>query len=284
MKYIRLAFFYLLLVSCNQNIGYDLSEEVPLVDSQRELKVLSAFFGLDNDLPKTAITISPQAPGMDGMPVVLSHEIDPETLSPDDFRIQTAKGEYYNVDFVTLRPAREAFELRTILLVGEYGDYPDNEPVEVEIIGDLVARSGQNYKGQKIAVTPLEKGPFISYAEYFKLDDEYPYVAEGRGCDCPIEDTEIVVRAVWAGGVRALNGEELGENELEKFMVTLMDGEDSLKVHPFQIADLNDDDNNVDLCIRQKGIPILISTEKNTAIDPRDDANEYTEIEVISRW
>ena len=61
----------------------------------------------------------------------------------------------------------EAFELRTVLLIGEFGNHPDDELVEVSIIGDLLARSGQNYKEQKVSVTPLEKGPSLSYAEYF---------------------------------------------------------------------------------------------------------------------
>ena len=35
------------------------------------------------------------------------------------------------------------------------GSTPDNEPVEVEIVGELKTRDGQELKGQKVAVTPL---------------------------------------------------------------------------------------------------------------------------------
>ena len=188
------------------------------------------------------------------------------------------------VSVVTLRPAREAFELRTVLLIGEFGDHPDDEPIEVTIIGDLFARSGQNFKGQKVSVTPLEKGPFLSYAEYFKFEEDYPYVAEGRGCDCPKKKTTMVVRTVWAGGVRALNGEELGEKELENFKVHLQIGKDTLQVHPFQIADIGDNDNNIDLCMDKEGIPLKVRVKADTAIDPRGDANDFTSMEVVSRW
>lgn len=275
-----------LLIACNSSqTEYTLSDQVPPIDQKREAKVLSAFFGLDNALPRTAIGISPKAPGKDGMPVVFSHELDPTTLEASDFKIKTSKGAFYNVDVASFRPAMEAFELRTVLLIGDYGNHPDNEPIEVEIIGDLLARSGQNFKGQKIAVTPLEKGPFVSYAEYFTLDNAYPYVASGRACDCPKDQTAFVVRTVWAGGVRALDGNELGVNELTNFTIDIQtSNKDTLQIHPFQIADLNDNDNNIDLCIKEKGIPFRVSVKANTAIDPRDDANDLTSVGIVSRW
>jgi len=124
----------------------------------------------------------------------------------------------------------------------------------------------------------------LSYAEYFTIDESYPYVEKGAGCDCPKNETTTVVKAVWSGGVRAVNGEELGENELHNFKVTLVQGTDTLTVTPFQLADLGDNDNNTDLCLKESGIPISLSVKENTAIDPRDDKNPRTEIEVVSRW
>jgi hypothetical protein len=55
--------------------------------------LLSAFFGLDNNLPFLANMLCLGASGMDGMPVVLSRTIDPETLQAEDFRIVTASGD-----------------------------------------------------------------------------------------------------------------------------------------------------------------------------------------------
>ena len=275
-----------LLVSCQQVQvpDYILSEETPPVDKTRKARMLSVFFGLDNALNQKSRLIWRQAPGKDGMPIVFSHEIDPTTLDASDFQIKTQKGDIRGIEFVSFKPAIEEFELRTLLLIGEYGEYPDNEPVEVEIIGELKTRDGQQLKGQKHAVTPLVDGPFISYAEYFKIDDKYPYVEKGNGCDCPKSETQVVVRTVWSGGVRSKEGKEIGEAELNHFHVKLVHKNDTIEVNPFQIADLNDNENNIDLCIKEAGVPISVRADANIAIDPNDDLNPVTEINVLSRW
>jgi len=54
----------------------------------REAALLSAFFGIDNGLPRVANKgICPGAAGQDGMPVIFSHEIDVNTLQAEDFRV-----------------------------------------------------------------------------------------------------------------------------------------------------------------------------------------------------
>ncbi|MEL6848797.1 MAG: hypothetical protein AAFP92_09780 [Bacteroidota bacterium] len=260
-----------------------LSETVPEIDKSRETKLLSAFFGLDNDLPQRARAIYFNAPGKDGMPVVFSHEVDPNTLDGADFAVTTQDGTVVLVETAS-QPANEEFELRTVLLIGEYGNHPDNPPVSVKIVGDLMARTGQNFKGDSISVIPLPKGPVLSYAEYFTLDDTYPYVEKGNGCDCPKAETRMIVKVVWSGGVRAVNGEELGENEKDDFIVTVVDGADTLQLTPFQLADLGDNDNNIDLCLSTTGIPIQVSVNPNVAIDPNNDQNPPTAVQVVSRW
>ncbi len=261
-----------------------LSATVPAVDTTREAKILTVFFGLDNALPRTARVMYKKAYGKDGMPIVFSHELDPGTLDATDFEITTKNGAVFPVEAVSLMPAEEAFELRTVLLIGAYGNYPDNPPVSLEIVGDLMSRTGVNFKSQTKEIIPLPDGPILSYAEYFRFTEDYPYVEKGAGCDCPREKTSVVVKAVWAGGVRALNGEELGANELSAFEVALVQGSDTITVTPFQLADLSDNDNNIDLCLAESGTPISLSVKENTAIDPRDDPNPRTEIEVLSRW
>jgi len=261
-----------------------LSKSIPDIDKTREAHVLTAFFGLDNALPWSAIGLSWSAPGKDGMPLVFSQEVDPNTLDASDFEITTYKGNKYAPMDVTLLPANEEYELRTVLLIGDYGDHPDNEPVTVKIIGDLMSRSGQNYKGQTVNVIPLEKGPILSYAEYFTFDKDYPFVEKGRGCDCPREEAQMVVRTFWAGGVRALDGTELGQNELNSFEVTLVQGTDTLIVSPYKLADLADNDNNIDLCLKESGIPISVTVNEEIAIDPRGDKNPETTIKVVNRW
>ena len=55
-------------------------------------RLLSAFFGLDNSLPFGANRLCLGAWEKDGMPVVLSHTIDPETLQSEDFRVFARSG------------------------------------------------------------------------------------------------------------------------------------------------------------------------------------------------
>ena len=274
-----------LLVSCSVFTPKILeSDKVPEVDKTRESKIFTAFFGLDNGLTRRANLIYKNAKGKDGMPLVFSHEIDPKTLDAAHFLVTTQNGTVHTVEAASLLPANEEFELRTVLLIGEYGNHPDNPPVSVEVTGDLMARAGQNFKGQKVTVIPLEEGPVLSYAEYFIIDEEYPYVKRGRGCDCPKAETKMVVKVVWSGGVRALNGKDLGDKELKDFTVTLVNDSDTIQVKPFKLADLGDNDNNIDLCLQQPGIPIHVQVNENIAIDPRGDKNPKTQMEVVSRW
>lgn len=235
-------------------------------------------------MPKKSMGIWRKAPGKDGMPLVFSHEIDPNSLNANVFLITTQKGDKLNVDFATFKPAIEEFELRTILLIGEFGNSPDNEPIRVSIVGDLTTRDGQNLKGQTINVTPLAEGPFLSYAEYFSIDNNYPYRKNGRGCDCIKSETETVVRTVWAGGVKAINGKELNTNELPHFTVTLRQNSDTITVKPFQISDVDDNDNNIDLCLKEKGTPISIQVKEGIAIDPNGDKNPFTKVKIVGRW
>ena len=260
------------------------SDAVPEIDKTRDYKILTAFFGLDNALPGRARLRYRKAPGKDGMPLVFSHELDPQTLQGADFQVTTQDGTVITVEAATLLPANEEFELRTVLLIGDYGNHPQNPPVTVKIAGDLMSRTGHNYKGQEISVIPLEEGPILSYAEYFTFTEGYPYVAKGNGCDCPKEETQVIVKTVWSGGVRAADGSELGDNETTAFQVTMVNGTDTTVVTPFLLADINDNDNNIDLCLKAPGIPIHVEVKENIAIDPRDDLNPKTHIPILSRW
>jgi hypothetical protein len=261
-----------------------LSDTLPEIDKKRKAKILTAFYELDNTLTPNDQIKNKKAKEKDEMSLVFSHELEPETLEGTDFAITTKNGTVHMVEAASLLPANEEFELRTVVLIGEYGNHPDNPPVSVEVVGDLMARTGQNFKGKSVEVIPLSKGPILSYAEYFIINEDYPYVKKGAGCDCPREKTSSVVKAVWTGGVRAVNGKELGDNEREAFEVVVVQGSDTITLTPFQLADLADNDNNIDLCLSESGIPVKVIVKENIAIDPRDDPNPRTEIEVVSRW
>ena len=91
-----------------------LSDSVPEVDKKRETKILTAFFGLDNGLTQRARAIYRNAPGLDGMPLVFSHELDPNTLEGFDFAVTTKSGKVFEVEAGSFLPANEEFELRTV--------------------------------------------------------------------------------------------------------------------------------------------------------------------------
>ena len=271
--------FLFLILGCKQIPNYILSNEIPEINKKRKAALISAFFGLDNAMPFKSIGLWYKAPGKDGMPLVFSHEIDERTLSPLDFLIATQNGEIRHVEFCTLRPSVDKFELRTVLLIGEFGNSPKNPPVELKIVGDLKTLDGQNLKGQKIKITPLEDGPFLSYSEYFMLESRNSL--KKISCDCPKNETRLVVKSVWSGGVKAINGMELGKNDLASFTISLIQNTDTINVHPFALADLNDNDNNIDICLNVIGIPIGLKVNRNTVIDPRADKNELTKIKIL---
>jgi hypothetical protein len=279
-----IAVFVLLSAFASTVIQEKLSQMIPEVSKQRPAKLLSCFFGLDNTLPQNSRSLWRDAPGKDGMPVVFSHELDTATLRASAFTITKQNGEQCTPGFVTLRLANEEFELRTVLLIGEFGTYPGNQPVRLDITADLKTCDGQNLRGDSIAITPLEAGPFLSYAEWFVIDEKYPFVRFWRGCDCPKKVGSMVVRTVWAGGVRAMDGKELGERDYARFWITLVRNADTVRVHPVRIADVDDNDNNIDLCIQEAGTPLWVEVEARTAIDPRNDANPWTRVRVVSRW
>lgn len=268
----------------NRHREIALSESIPEIDKTRDAKILTAFFGLDNSLPKLSRFLYKHAPGKDGMPVVFSHELDPTSVDTSDFEVVTKNGSIFKIEAISFVPAEEEFELRSLLLIGEYGNHPDNPPIEFRVVGDLLTRTGANYKGQSKEIIPLLEGPVLSYAEYFTIGDDYPYVAKGPGCDCPQEQTNVVIKMVWSGGVRALNGKELGNQELERITVTMAHKGDTNRVHPFMLADLGDNDNNIDLCLDRDGIPLNVEVHENIALDPNDDPNPNTSVRVVSRW
>ena len=71
---------------------------------QHEARLLSAFFGLDNDLPFVANALCFGASGIEGMPVVLSHTVSPDALAPEQFRIINRSGQMHTPEGSTLRP------------------------------------------------------------------------------------------------------------------------------------------------------------------------------------
>ena len=153
MKPSRLILFFLsisLVVGCSDGgvselANYDQTDTTEIsVPPSTEVEssdamLLSAFFGADNVFPQFADRfVCKGAAGSDGMPVVFSREVDTTTLQAGDFQITRADGSKGRLVCVTPAPAADTGEVRTILLIGEFGS-PENQPVQVEIVGNLLS-------------------------------------------------------------------------------------------------------------------------------------------------
>ena len=242
---------------------------------------LSAFFGLDNALPAGANFLCQGASGQDGMPIVLSHTVDPETLQAEDFRIVTRSGSERTPICSTLRPAGDPGELRTVLLIGEFGDAADDPPARVLVVGDLfsdgVAGDPVNFRGTETDVTPLDAGPSLVFAEVVPEDG---WSTEGRGSACP-EGIRQVVRVTWAGGVRLPNGDDPGDAERALYRVTVERADGSSdEIVPAALADLGDNDNNHLLCLDTSAPAVSVSFPGGHLVDPNQDLNPDTRVAV----
>ncbi len=273
--------------------------------SEPPVRLLSAFFGLDNALPFRANLLCLGASGADGMPVVLSHTIDPETLEAEDFQVVTRSGRTHTPHCVTLRPAQDPGELRTVLLIGEFGNANDDPPTSVQIVGDLLAdgsyllapgsplgvqegsregaqegareRKQANFRGLDVAVTPLDAGPFLVLAQRILPNN---LAKDTRGTACP-EGVQQVVRVTWAGGVRLPNRDELGDAERQLYRVAVKRANGSTQeVVPVALADLEDGDNNHLLCLDTTDVAVAVSFPAGHLVDPNQDLNPDTHISV----
>ncbi len=249
--------------------------------SDRDAHLISAFFGLDNGLPMGANVLCLGAGGQDGMPVVLSRTIDPETLDPEDFSVTTSAGVENIPHCVTLRPATDAGEGRTVLLIGEFGNAPDGPPARVRIVGDLMSgkAAGEqiNFRGAEVHVIPLEDGPSLVWAE---IVDKDVWSVRGRGTACP-SGSQQVVRVTWAGGVRLPGRAEPGDPERALYRVNVTHPDGSTEaITPAALADLNDNDNNHLLCLDTLRPATAVTFPAGHLVDPNGDLNPATQVSV----
>lgn len=268
----------------------DISDTTPDAGLPREADgrsatLLSAFFGLDNALPRLSRLICRGAPGMDGMPVIFSTEIDHTTLQAGDFRVTTASGATGEMTCVTLLPATDPGELRTVLLVGEFGDAETDPPVSVDIVGHIHSLDGtMDFRGATVDVTPLDPGPSLILAEIVDpaTPDEGLGLPRTDGDDCPSEGIAQAVRVVWTGGVTLENGDEPGDAERDLYRVTVRaaDGTER-EVTPTALADLGDGDNNHLLCLDTADAPVSVAFPEGIFTDPNDDLNPATSVTVL---
>ena len=120
----------LVLFGCSKDNGDSSPRDIP------QDTLVSAFFGLDNALP-SLILCNQQGGLLDGMPVNFKFPLDVSSLSETDFEVLDSLGNIHTPICVSLAPANENGENRTVLLLGEFGTAVTNPPVEVRVVGDL---------------------------------------------------------------------------------------------------------------------------------------------------
>ena len=250
----------------------------------RRAELLSAFFGLDDAIPAEVNgRLCQDRSDTDGMPLIFSDEVDLETLQAGDVRITTESGAVKTPECVTFAPALDTGEIRTALLLGDLGAHPNDPPVRLEVVGHVLSRDGVlDFKGAQVDVIPLPDGPTLILGEVVPMD-EWDLGAEAQqtgGTGCP-EGTTQVVRAVWTGGITRPGGDELEAEDVARYEVTLEDADGTPStVAPFALGDLDDGDNNHELCLNVEGTPTTIAFPAGFVTDPNEDLNPATEIEV----
>ncbi|WOE75356.1 hypothetical protein [Alterisphingorhabdus coralli] len=255
----------------------------------RTAQLLSAFFGLDEGLPRIADwAVCDGAGGKDGMPVIFSHEVGLNTLEPGDFAIKRRSGKLGEVTCLTLAPADDPGELRTVLLAGQFGSESD-PPVSVEITGDIISLDQSvTFKGAQVAVTPLEDGPSLVLAEkvpqgQWELGKAATGIPFGGGSGCP-EGTAQVLRVTWEGGITKPDGNAADDQERKLYRVTIRQEDGSEEtIAPMHLADTGDGDNNHKLCLDRTEPVKSIAFPAGGFTDPRGDLNPPTYIGVSQR-
>lgn len=265
-------------------------------------RILSAYFGLDDSTPPKNHFYTgkcTKADGaLDGMPLVITHEIDEASMSPDDFSVITKSGRRLTPICARLAPAAEENEDRTILLLGEFGSRAVDPPSHVEIVGDVMTEPegsegpADNLRGLKSPTpAPYEGGPTIVFAEL--AEGQELELSEGPGgVNCPVGATRAVVRIFWDGGVTQVardpnawpigRGDELGPEQYDGLYVTMRRTDGSLMIaHPFYIGDRADGDNVSDLCLNVIGEPVSVRADAHIVTDPNNDWNPASEIELV---
>lgn len=221
------------------------------------------------------------------MPVIFSEQVDIAALEAGDFQVTLENGTKVRPDCVTPAPADDIGELRTILMIGDFGSI-DNEPSNVEVIGNLFSMDHTiNYKGSQVGVTELVKGPSLVLAESVDKDEwELGKQASARrfggGNGCP-DATRQVIRVVWNGGVTKPGGGEVDDVERKAYKVVTVnpDGTDDT-IHPFALGDLGDGDNNHELCLDTLNQVVRVEFPADLVTDPREDRNPATKVLVNS--
>ena len=284
-KSLAAVFLLVSLAGCSQDASTtETTDTTPDNDGLAEGTLLSAFFGLDNALPMVAHRICLGGAGLDGMPVITSSEVDYTTLQAGDFRVLTEDGEEGTIHCASLLPATDAGELRTILLIGEFGDANGDAPARVEIAGNLLSLDGKtNFKGASVDVTPLADGPSMVLAEQVSDSEEDLGLSALGTVGSLCEGSEVIqqLRVTWAGGVTLEGGNSPSQETAKLYKVTVRGEDGSTRdATPIGLADHEDPDNNHVLCLDTSDVPVSVAFPEGIFTDPNEDLNPATSVAV----
>jgi hypothetical protein len=250
------GFISLTLVACAPN-----SRPSRTALDDQPPRMVSAFFGLDNAIEGLRYK------GADGMPVTFSKRVqDPSSLEPEAFTVITLSGSRVHPLRATTRPADEVSKRHTVLLIGEFGNEPEDPPVKVEVTGNLILAGGDDARGLSVKVTPLIVGPSLVMA--------YAVNPKDLAGDFPPETKQIIV-AIWNGGVQPIERVTY-KNHLQGYSVETSDGK---IVQPIGLGDIGGD-NYEYLYLDTEATALRVSMKSNLLMDPRSDGNLATSIEV----
>ena len=237
-----------------------------------DASLLSAYFGLDDAFPSALEPLCPGATGQDGMPVIFSHELDPSTVQAGDFVITNVEGEESKPLCSTFRPAIDGGELRTVLLVGQFGTAA---LTQVCVVGDIWDKCHRvSFQGQCVQPKPVTGVPAFVLAEEIL-----------QNVTCPEGSSERAIRVTWDAGVTLPNATPVTGNASVHYSVTMKDGS---VVTPSALVDLEDRDNNHLLCFHDTPTgessweATSVSFEAGHLTDPNEDGtNLETTVNVV---
>ena len=272
MKKVQLLLL-LVLFGCSKDNRDNSQGDIP------QDTIVSAFFGLDNVLP--GLLCNQPGSQLDGMPVNFKFPLDVSSLSETDFEVVDRLGNVHTPNCVSLAPANENGENRSVLLLGEFGTAVTNPPVEVRVTGDLFTTdtiSGESACSEIINlngitttnVISLDDGPSLFFAQ--KIDGNLNECNSGTQ----------TIQVAWNGGITPyISGD--AESDLYQYYVGYSNSSGDLTPHiPISIADINDNDNFHQLCFSTSDEIVKVSMMANTVEDPNHDPNLYSEIDVVS--
>ncbi len=228
---------------------------------------LSAYLGVV-DLPEVLTPNLEEVAGCElealaeGLPVVVSHQVDAESLDASDFVVTTSSGRKASPTCAPLAPADDDDELQTVLLVGELGSAEDR-PVRISIAGELLAVDGTDLSGLETDdIDTFEDGPGVVLAKIRPAQET-----------CSFLGSTDEIQTTWQGGVTGPRNSEVGADQLDGFRVA---DEGGVEHGILGFDDLGDGDNYVVVCVPAGVAATTIGVRAATLFDPTNRPNPET--------